>query len=389
MEPKGGGHLTLRSTIAEHFDDPELSISAWDDLAVELGQPYAAPDWCLAWWRCVAPSSARLRVVSVYRDVDLVGLAAFYCDRTRLGLTRYRLLGAGTSPRMQPLAQRGAEAAVAETLTEALADVRPRPDIIEFSGITATEDWSSLFTDSWPHGRVRSEVTSPVSAPAVTLHGDYDQWLAAKSRNFRQQTRRHRRHLIDEGAVFRLVNDAGEAVNRLSDFQRLHESRWRYRGGSGVLDRSVMAMLRQCAASMVPQGRFLLHLIEIGDQVIGAHVYVAAGGELTYWLGGFDERWAKDQPSMQSLVDLVEWGFASGRQRLDLGPGAQPYKLRLSDHEEQLVDATLYPPSARRSMAVASHLPKKWYVGARQRVIRGLTIKRKDQLKRVLRRLRG
>jgi CelD/BcsL family acetyltransferase involved in cellulose biosynthesis len=380
---------TMSATIVEDLDDLCRDLSAWDELAVRANEPYVAPDWCLAWWRHVAPQNGRLRII-VVRDADeIVGVAPFYCQTTAIGPVRYRLLGAGTSPRLTPLAAEAVLPRVARHIGGALAAAKPRPDTVEFDAMPCSAEWPDLIADGWPGRRPRIDRHAAMVAPVVTLVGDdYDGWLSGKSRNFRQQARRHRRRLADRGATFRTVTDPEEARARMADFERLHEARWRYRGGSGVLDERVMSMLRDAAGTMAPTGRLQLHLIE-ADDVIAAHIFLTAGDVTTYWLGGFDDAWGNDQPSLQALLDTVASAQATGRTRLDLGPGAQAYKDRLSDHEDHLCKVDLLPAGPRRALALVGSLPGRFVAGARRRAFQLLPTEWKDQAKRWLRKVRS
>lgn len=379
----------LHASIVGDPEELEDIVGQWDQLAVDNRAPYSAPAWCLAWWRHVAPPSAQLRVIVVRDDETVVAVAPFYCVAPRLRPVRYGFLAGGTSPRVEPLARPGTEDAAAAAIVAALTTARPRPDVIEFAGTPVESPWPALLGRKWPGTPPKVLTTQSMSAPAVRLDADFERWLAGRSRNFRQQARRHRRRLLDSGATFRVVSDAADARDRLDDFERLHEARWRYRGGSGVLDRRVMNMLHDVAVSMTASGRFRLHVIEHSERVISAHVFVAAGREVTYWLGGFDEEWSAEQPSLQALVAAIEHAIAVGDDRFDLGPGAQPYKLRLSDHEQELQWLALYPPGPRRPLVIASTLPHRIVTSVRQAVFDVLTTERKNQIKRWLRRFRG
>lgn len=381
---------TLRAELVTDHVVLEQIADDWDALAVANRSPYAAPGWCLSWWRHAAPDGVELRSV-VVRDADrVVAVAPLYCTAERRGAVSYRFLGAGVAPRTEPVAVPGFEAAAAQRIVTALEDAQPRPDTISFEGVPADSPWPTLLCRGWAAGEAKIQTTREMAAPYTTLaHADYDAWLAERSRNFRQQARRHRRQLLKAGASFRIAHTIEEAVKRLEDFERLHETRWRYRGGSGVLDQDIVAMLRDAAAALTPSGRFRLFLIEKEERVISAHVFVAAGGQSSYWLGGFDDDWASEQPSMQTLLAAVEHGLEAGEDRLDLGPGAQHYKTRMASDEEQLTWVTLFPPSRRRALSIARTVPGRLAEATRYKVFAAVPRHRKDQVKRLLRRVCG
>jgi CelD/BcsL family acetyltransferase involved in cellulose biosynthesis len=336
--------------------------AAWDALAVEAGEPYCAPGWMLSWWRHAAPAGARLRVAVALDGDALVAVAPFYGER-RFGMVEWlRPLAAPVSHRVGPVCRHGAEAEAAAALARALAEARPRPALLTLDGVPAGSPWPRLLAAAWPrrtllHRRPRTNV-----APVVELDAPgFDAWLAGRSANFRQQTRRARRKLeAAGGAPRRLEGEA--AVAALEDFARLHHARWSWRGGSDALDARVEAMLRAAAAALGAHGRLWLWSIEAGGRLVSAHLFVGAGDRAVYWLGGHDAAWDAHRPGLQALVMAVEDGFDRGLARLDLGPGPQEYKRRLAGAADTLEFVSIVPagpafPLVRALLAARDRRP--------------------------------
>jgi CelD/BcsL family acetyltransferase involved in cellulose biosynthesis len=207
-------------------------------------------------------------------------------------------------------------------------------------------------------------------APIASLDGrTYEEWLGSKSRNFRQGMRRRLRQLEVAGASISLTRDDSELSADLEAFARLHHQRWAARGGSGVLDERVQRMLEDCSKALIGQLRFRLWSIKVGSETISSHIFLSAGGETTYWLGGFDERWGRLQPAIVTILAAIQHAFSVGDRRLDLGVGGQPYKYRFSDAEDHLGWTLLVRSGpkaplarsqmlrARTRMALAQRLP--------------------------------
>ncbi|MGH2754721.1 MAG: GNAT family N-acetyltransferase, partial [Actinomycetota bacterium] len=187
-----------------------------------------------------------------------------------------------------------------------------------------------------------------IPAPVLQLRAtSFDDWFAGKSSNFRQQMRRGRRKLEEEGAVFRMSRDVDELARDLQAFAELHHSRWDERGGSRALSPAVEVMLLEAGRTMLSSGGFRLWSLEIAGRIVSSHLFLAAGGEVAYWLGGFDEQWAAQKPSMQVLLEAVRHAWASGDERVDLGGGGQDYKYRFTDQREMLEWSTIVPPGLR------------------------------------------
>jgi CelD/BcsL family acetyltransferase involved in cellulose biosynthesis len=174
----------------------------------------------------------------------------------------------------------------------------------------------------------------------------------------------------------------------LADLERLHRSRWSGRGGSRVLDGGVMEMLRDAGQQLVDQGRFRLCAIAVDGSSISSNLFLQAGGEVAYWLGGFDDRWAVQQPSMVSILAALEHAWQAGDRRMDLGWGGAPYKYRFADGDYSLEWWTLVPQGRRYVRTRAALMPKhaareinrRLPAGARAR-LRGLARSRPDWLR--------
>src|SRR5919107_2433683 len=105
-------------------------------------------------------------------------------------------------------------------------------------------------------------------------------------------------------------------------------------------------MLREAAPTLLDGGHLRLVVIEVDGRPITAQVFLGAGGEVTWWLGGFDEAWRSCQPSHQALLHAIADAFGRGDRRFDLGSGGQRYKYSFADGEDRLVWAHVLPPGA-------------------------------------------
>jgi CelD/BcsL family acetyltransferase involved in cellulose biosynthesis len=340
----------------------------------------------LSWWRHARGENAELRVLLALEDGRLQGIAPFFVERGPLGLPRYRVLAAGTSQRVEPLARAGREREAAAVFAEALARADPRPGVVRFEGVPTQPGWPALLAEAWP-GRRRPSLYEVTSRVAPTLRiGDqsYDEWFQSKSKRFRGDMRRSRRSLEERGAGFRLSQGESEIDRDLDAFARLHHARWEWRGGSGVLTPGVETMLRQTAAELSDSGRFRLWCVAAGDHTVSAHVMVVAGGEIGWWLGGFDDDWADQQPSHQIGLRAIEDAYARGDTRLDLSVSLSrsEWKWRFADAEDELVWVDLVPPGLRAPVTRIPYIAKR----LRRRVTDRLPDETKDRLKRILRR---
>jgi CelD/BcsL family acetyltransferase involved in cellulose biosynthesis len=360
--------------------------AAWRAMAVRVGAPYCLPEWMLAWFRHVAPPGSCLRVVAVRDGARLIGLAPYFVQPERTALWSQRLLGSGTSHRLAPLAEQGREQDVAAAAAAALAATRPGPGLITLEGASENSPWPRLLADAWPVRFGAAIHTGTIlSAPTVSLPGGgYEDWLARKSRNFRQQLRRDQRRLAQAGGRVRRSGPA-EVADDLETMFRLHHQRWEGRGTSGLTP-PVQRMVAEAAVALGAE-HVRLHVAEVDGRVIGAALFLAAGTEFALWNGGWDDEARDLRPGLQLLAAAIEEGIACGDRRLDLGGGPAHYKLRFADGDDPVCWRVLFPRDRRYPLTRAQMAPKHIREGVRRRASR-LSPERKAALKRALGRVR-
>lgn len=367
--------------LVDDLSDLEPVRAQWDRLAVAAGQPYGAPAWLWSWWVHKAASEWLLRVVLVFDDAELIGVAPFFVDKSAVGRPRFRLMGAVTTSRVDVLSAPGRDGEVAAMVAEVLGSVDPAPRMIRFDGIPARSTFPRRLADSWQGRAPQLSDRHSSPAPIVTLEADsFESWMASKSSNFRQQMRRHARKIAAEGGEFRLATVA-TLDDDLRSFARLHHQRWDRRGGSSVLDTATVAMLSDVGNDLIPSGRFLLWMLDIGGRAVSSQIFIQAGRRISYWLGGFDDEVAHLKPSIITIYRVIEEAFDSGSTSVELGSGGQPYKYRFADATESLRWAYLSFGPADRAVAAAEVAPMQ---------MRGMLAERlSPEVKRKLRRAYG
>jgi CelD/BcsL family acetyltransferase involved in cellulose biosynthesis len=321
--------------------------AGWDALAVAAGRPYCAPGWALSWWSAARPPEAELRAVAVWDSDVLVGMAPCYVTRDRFGIATWRLLADVTSSFVEPLAAPGRRVEAGAAIARALRDADPDVDVLSMAAVPQAGGWAALLRREWAGWRPALAPVSTTRAPYIDVpDGGYDAWLSGRSTKFRKSLRARHREFARAGGTFRRAVTPDEVAAALDDFVRLHRDRWQDRGGSSALSPAVVDMLHQVARSLDP-ARLHLWTAEAGGTTVAAALFVAAGDEVHYWLGGFDQGWARYSPSLLVLVEAVRHTARSGYRRLSLGPGTGSYKYRVATGEETLVAVDLVPHGLR------------------------------------------
>jgi CelD/BcsL family acetyltransferase involved in cellulose biosynthesis len=368
----------MRAMVAEDAQSLAPHLAAWDEMAVRTGRPFCSPAWMLSWWREARAGDARLRVTLVLDGDELLGVGPFFAQIGRLGIVEMRLLGAGFSHRIGPLARPGEEEPVACLLAQALAAMRPRPASIVFEGIDGRDPFPDLIAAAWPSRRApRQRVDAVMSAPAIQLDGSYESWLERRDRRFRKEARRTARRLEEERVTGRLASDP-RAIDALFE---LHHARWSGRGGSHVGEGAQRAI--GSAARELAGGRRLdVALLEGPAGPVAAELVLQAGDTAVFWGGGFDPAWARNAPGTQAMLLALRHLAGRGVRSADLGGGAHEYKLRLADRDQPIEWRTLFPIGIRYPLIRARLVPKH-IVSALRRHLRRLPPKARRRLRRL------
>jgi CelD/BcsL family acetyltransferase involved in cellulose biosynthesis len=217
--------------------------------------------------------------------------------------------------------------------------------MIQLDGVEADSPWPDLLAEGWP-GRAPSliELQRETAPTIAVMAASYEDWLQTRSRNFRQQARRRRRALEELGADFSLAS-AADLESRIDELERLHFER---RGDrpSDAFAPGVAAMLADAARELLELNRFRLWTIATESSTVSAQLFLEAGGELTFWNGGFDDAYRDASPGVQAILAAVADAIELGCGRLDLGSGDQDYKLRLTDEMDELRSVAILPRGA-------------------------------------------
>lgn len=333
---------------AQLVDDPaafaELA-APWDALAEANRLPLAAPAVVEGWWRHLAPSGAQLRLAAVREGGELVALAPLWADGREL-----RLAGAGLYNRLAPLAVAGREAEAAAAMATALRGAGA--DVLLLEGAPAGGPWLDGLQAGLPGSQPFQRAL--FSAPVAHLRPSFDEWLGSRSKNFRSQMRRARRDLEQAGGVARPSTPATLRAD-VQAMWDLHTARWEHQDEASNLAEYGPALVDALEATGQALGpdRFRLWVVEVEGKPAAVHLFVAAGGLVTYWNGGWDEAQARFKPALLTILAAVEQACERGDDLFDLGAGEQAYKQRFADGDEPLAWSGLILPGPRAWLARA------------------------------------
>jgi CelD/BcsL family acetyltransferase involved in cellulose biosynthesis len=185
----------------------------WETLAERAENVFGTWEWASVWWRHFG-GSARL-LPTAYRTADGATFAVLPLYLRRVGGLRVvRLIGHGPADELGPLCATEDRAEAAAALPAVLEDVGA--DV--FLGETLGGEWPRL---------LRGSVLGAEATPALRIDGrTWEDFLAARSSNFRQQVRRRERALHAHGLRYRLCDDHARLDRDLDVLFARHRRRW-------------------------------------------------------------------------------------------------------------------------------------------------------------------
>jgi CelD/BcsL family acetyltransferase involved in cellulose biosynthesis len=171
------------------------------------------------------------------------------------------------------------------------------------------------------------------SCPYVVFPASFDDLLASRSRNARQQVRSRARQLDHAGKVsFRLTTGGPRLERDLESFLRVEASGWKGRGGTAIVNRPTrLAIYRKFVREAAERHWLRLHLLELDGEVIAGTLAIAIGGEGFFMKTGFDESWASLSPGSVLTAEVLRAAIDEGLRGMDMLGGADPYKMRWTE----------------------------------------------------------
>jgi CelD/BcsL family acetyltransferase involved in cellulose biosynthesis len=318
----------------------------WGRLAERSTNVFATWEWASAWWRHFGRERQALVTSCRTANGEMVALLPLYVWQ-KAGLRVARLIGHGPADELGPLCAPEDRPAVATAVRRVLEDVRA--DIFLGEELPRSEGWST---------HLEATVRGTSSSPALPLQwGSWDEFLATRSSNFRQQVRRRERALDERGLRFRLCENRDRLERDLDILFALHRDRWV--GGESEFTR-LDAFHRDFAVSAFDRGWLRLWFLEVDGTDVAAWYGLRFGGVESYYQAGRDPAWDRFAVGFVLLAHSIREAIADGMEEYRLGRGAERYKSRFTEGDSELETLVLARGlKGRLAIAAAEAIPRK------------------------------
>jgi CelD/BcsL family acetyltransferase involved in cellulose biosynthesis len=307
-----GVSLTVESSLGSWAE-------AWDALVERIPMP---SPFLMSWW-LESVARGRPRFLLVHRGHELIGGLALQLE-SGWECPIVRFLGDGPlcPDHLDAVAARGQE----DEVVRALRSWWPErgPLLIDLRAAVP----GSLVAATLPHGMRRDAFDV---APWASLPRHPEEYLAARSTNFRSNVRKASRRMAREGAEHRVVprESLGQA---LATLRRLHADRWGTSPFLSDFDRFAAAAVRGA-----DRGQFVLHELATGDATVASVACFEVAGRVSYYQAGRspDPRWRGAGTVL--LYEVVSDSCRRGLAEVDFLRGREPYKLEFAPEMRALV----------------------------------------------------
>jgi CelD/BcsL family acetyltransferase involved in cellulose biosynthesis len=310
----------------ERFTTLDAARGIWPALAERCGNLFASWEWVSTWWRHFGGGRSLVGSIARRPDGEPVVILPLYLLGAR-PLKILRFVGHGSGDWLGPIHAPGDGELAAEALRATLA---------------ATPDWDVFLADHLRSDRRSSQATAGMvirreGFPILPFRKrTWDQLLAGRSSNFRQQVRGRERRLARAHELkYRLSSDPERLDADLDLLFKLHGARW-------AQDRSIaftvarQAFHREFAHLALARGWLRLWVMELDAEPVAVWYGFRYAGIEWYYQTGRDP--ARDSASVGFvlLCHTIRAALEDGADAYWFLRGGEAYKNRFAEENPGL-----------------------------------------------------
>jgi len=327
----------------ELLDGIDGAGADWSRLAEAAGNVFSTPEWASIWWSHFG-AGRELRILAGRDPGGSVAVVLpLYLNRSR-PLRVLRFVGHGVADQLGPVCAPEDRERVAAALRPMLADRRWRADLLVGDRVSAAEGWSE-------HTGATVVLAEP--SPTLAIGGkSWDEFLASKSKNFRDQVRRRERKLAKSHELSFRLSDAERLPEDMSTLLRLHAARWE--DASAAFAAELEAFHREFAAIALERGWLRLWICEVDGAPVAAWYGLRYADCECFYQSGRDPSWDEHSVGFVLLAHTIRSAFQDGMREYRFLRGGDAYKGRFADGDPGLETMVLGRGSLGRPAVAAA-----------------------------------
>ena len=322
-------------------DGLQHARESWNPLAERTANIFSTWEWAEVWWRHFG--AGRTLMLGALRSRGRQAILPLYGER-RAGIRVWRFLGHGVADQLGPVA----DPADMATAMSGLAATLSERGVLLAERMPAERDWTHELGGHVIHQETCGYID-------LADEGSWEDYLRARSSNFRQQVRRRAKRLQRGlGLSFRLCDDADRLQADFDALISLHHARWGT--ASRAFDGPREAFHREFARRALERGWLRLWVAEAEGTPVAVWYGFRFAGIESYYQSGRDPGWDRYSIGAGLLEHSIRDAFADGMREYRMLRGDESYKGRYAGRSAPLSTIAVSRGSAGGAVVSAVRL---------------------------------
>lgn len=352
-------------TVAvEVRDRIEPLATEWESLARSTKvSPFLWPGWIEAWWS--AFGSEELSILTAREGGRVTGV---------LPLARSRGALSSTTNSYTPLfGVLAADEATAGRLLHALFSQNPRR--VELSHFSDADAGPSLLREAADAAGYRT-FSESLTAPYLTIEGDWEAYVKGLRRQFRGDTRRRKRRLEEKGELALEVSDGAKGLDEaLAEGFRIEGAGWKGKYHTSIDSHSSTRRFYTDIARWAAERDMLrLALLRLDGEAI-AFDYCLEHNKIHYLLKtGYDPAYQEFSPGRVMRYMMLERAFSEGLETYDFLGTPDAWKMEWTHTMQERLSFNMFAPTPLGVAERAAFVSRKTALKGARRFARSKTV---------------
>jgi CelD/BcsL family acetyltransferase involved in cellulose biosynthesis len=195
-------------------------------------------------------------------------------------------------------------------------------------------DWQDLRADSplltTQVGELETAVAPCLNATAAPIGADFEQYVKTLPHGLRRTIRLAARRLERAGELGFETLRADHDASALRALFRLHEERWRDKGGPGSMmdSKSTQSFLIDATRALSARGMLRMYIMRFRGQPAAMIYGILDGSRLHGYITGMDPELSRYSPGSLLLDYAIRDAMADGARTWDFLRGEESYKFQ-------------------------------------------------------------
>ena len=340
--------------VVDRIDDVagfEALRDEWSELlhASDADCLFLTWEWLYTWWKHLA-GDRQLSIFALRRGGRLLAMAPFgrrpasLLHRRPLPVLEFLGNGCVGSDYLDFIVRRGCEEEVRVALARVLPKERLVLDLTQLrQGTCAAAGVAAALRErNWNVSETVINI-----CPFIPLAGmSWERYLATLGPEHRYNfNRKWKRLNRDYSLQVEQVHTAEQCGNSIDLVMKLHNLRWRGRGGSDAFNTpGLVAFHSEFSQIALQLGWLRLYVLRLNQEPVAGLYGFLYGRTFYFYQSGFDPAYRKQSVGLVSMGLSIKNAIEDGAEEYDLLHGSEEYKSHWSRHSRELGRLELYPP---------------------------------------------